>query len=179
LLTCYLPGLASELLQDKYQIPPPSDPTSLLAQHEQGLFADLQQSVTRDSAGATNHRSDHFAQNITPRARDLVQAIGHRFAYESALASGTVRKELLDVWEADCILQDAAWYVENTELTNRGVHERYQDAMESVRPYVNAVIDEWDMERHFGSTPLVSKEHWDGFMGQLPVFGGDGVFDRM
>ena len=146
----------------------------LLAQHEKGLFSDLQQFVARDSEGNTNHRSDHFSQNITPRARDLIQAIGHRFAYESALSSGAVRKELLDVWEADCILQDAAWYVENTELTSRGIHEKYRKAIESARPLLDTVIGEWDMERHFGSTPLVSKEHWDEFMGDLPVFGGEG-----
>jgi hypothetical protein len=170
-----LSGLASELLQDKYQIPPPENPDSLLAKHEKGLFQDLKQFIARDSAGNTNHRSDHFAQTITPRARDLIQAIGHRFAYESALTSGVVRKEVFDVWEADCMLQDAAWYVENTELTNQGIHQRYQKAIESVRPHLDAIIGEWGMEKHFGSTPLVSKEHWDGFMGDLTVFGREGL----
>ena len=78
------------------------------------------------------------------------------------------------MWEADCMLQDAAWYVENTDMTNQGIHTRYQNAIESVRPQLNTIIGEWDMEKHFGSTPLVSKEHWDGFMGDLPVFGGGG-----
>ena len=82
---------------------------------------------------------------------------------------------MLDVWEADCMLQDAAWYVENTGLTNQGIHTRYQNAIESARPQLNTIIAEWDMEKHFGSTPLVSKEHWDEFMGGLTVFGGEGV----
>lgn len=73
------------------------------------------------------------------------------------------------------MLQDAAWYVENTELTNQGIHTRYQKAVESVRPHLNTIIGEWDMEKHFGSTLLISKEHWDGFMGDLPIFGGEGL----
>lgn len=77
------------------------------------------------------------------------------------------------------MLQDAAWYVENTDTTNQGIHAKYQSAIESVRPHLNTIIGEWDMEKHFGSTPLISKEHWDGFMGNLPSFGEEGVSGEM
>jgi hypothetical protein len=60
-------------------------------------------------------------------------------------------------------------------LTNQGIHQRYQKAVESVRPQLDNIIGEWDMEKHFGTTPLVSNEHWDGFMEGLTVFGEEGV----
>jgi acyl-CoA oxidase len=165
-------------LQDKYQLPPPEDPSSLLARHEQGLFDELKQSITRDEDGNTNHRSETFAQTVTPRARDLVQAIGHRFAYESALSSGHIRKELVNVWEADCILQDPAWYVEHAGMTNREIHQKYTTAIECVRPSLGEIMEEFGMEKHFGSIPLVSKEHWDDFIDELPTFANDIVLGK-
>lgn len=77
------------------------------------------------------------------------------------------------------MLQDAAWYVENTDTTNQGIHAKYQSAIESVRPHLNTIIGEWDMEKYFGSTPLISKEHWDGFMEDLPSFGEEGASGEM
>ena len=79
------------------------------------------------------------------------------------------------MWEADCMLQDAVWYVEHTELTGQGIHTRLHKAIESARPHLNTIIGAWDMEKHFGSTPLISKAHWDGLIGDLPIFGREGV----
>ena len=156
------------MLQGKHPLPPADDPETLLAQHERGSFDDLQKYLYRDSKGRSNHRSAAFAQHVTPRARDLVQAIGHRFAYDSA--SRSVRQELLDVWESDCILEDAAWYVEHTGLSNQKLQEKRIWAIERARPHLQSIIDGFDMAKHHGSTPLVSKASSDGFLGELPSF---------
>jgi hypothetical protein len=97
-----------------------------------------------------------------------VQAIGHRFAYDCAY--GTVRQELIDVWESDCMLEDAAWYVEHTGMSNQELQEKRILAIESARPHLQAIIDEFDMGKHHGSTPLVSKEGMAGFVRDLPSF---------
>ena len=97
-----------------------------------------------------------------------MQAIGHRFAYDSA--SGSVRQELIDVWESDCMLEDAAWYVENTGISSRELQEKRILAIERARPHLQAVIDEFDMGKHHGSTPLVSREGLTGFVRELPSF---------
>lgn len=99
-----------------------------------------------------------------------MQAIGHRIAYESACRS--VRQELVDVWESDCILEDAAWYVEHAGMSNRALHERRISAIERARPHLQSIIDGFDMGKHFGTTPLVSKESWAEFVGDLPSFEG-------
>lgn len=158
------------MLQGKFPLPPSDNPEALLAQHERGLFDDLQTYLTRDSKGRSNHRSDAFAQHVTPRARDLVQAIGHRFAYDCA--SGSVREELIDVWESDCMLEDAAWYVEHTDLSNRELQKKRILAIERARPHLQAVIDEFDMAKHHGSTPLVSSDRFAGFVKDLPSYEG-------
>jgi acyl-CoA oxidase len=174
LTCCSLSGLASELLQGRYQFPPSSQPGSMLAKHERGVFDQLQRYLTVNKTGPASHRSDAFAQHVTPRARDLVQAIGHSFFYDSALSSDLVSPELLDVWEADCMLEDAAWYVEHAGMSSENLHRKRILAIERVRPQLQSVIDGFGMEEFFGDTPLVSEEGWDEFVRDLPAF-GDGL----
>ena len=162
--------LASELLQGKYEIPKSENPTSLLARHEQGVFEDLQSHLKDADDGDAKHRSETFAQNVTPRSRELIEAIGQRFAYDSALDLGTVRQELIDVYEAECILQDQAWYVENAGMTSREIRQRYTLALEKARPHMQSIIADFGMAEHFDSTPLVSTEHWNELMHELPSF---------
>jgi acyl-CoA oxidase len=156
------------LLQGKNPLPPSDNPETLLAQHERGLFGDLQKYLSRDSKGRSNHRSDTFAQHVTPRARDLVQAIGHRFAYDAA--SRSVRQELLEVWESDCIVENAAWYVEHAGLSGRELQEKRILAIERARPHLQSIIDGFDMAKHHGLTPLVSQASYDSFLRDLPSF---------
>lgn len=134
------------------------------------MFNSLQQYLVTTDEGRSNHRSDIFAQHVTPRARDLVQAIGHRLAYDSAYQSKSVRQELLDVWEVDCMLEDAAWYVENAGITNQELQESRVLAIERARPHLQSMIDGFDMAKHHGSTPLVSGESFAAFMAALPSF---------
>jgi acyl-CoA oxidase len=170
-LTTLLSGFTSELLQGRYSFPPSTNIDSPLARHERGLFDQLQCYLTGDKTGTTNHRSDLFAQHVTPRARDLIQAIGHRFAYDSALSSDLVSPQLLDVWESDRMIEDAAWYVENAGMSSESLHRKRVLAIERVRPSLQSVIDGFGMEEYFGETPLVSDEGWDGFVRELPGFG--------
>lgn len=171
----FFSGLASELLQGRYSFPPSTNPNSLLARHERGLLDQLKPYLSSSTMGtAANHRSDLFAQHVTPRARDFIHAIGHCFAYDSALSSGLVSRELIEVWESDCMLEDAAWYVENAGMTCESLHRKRVLAIEKVRPHLQSIIHGFEMEEHFGETPLVSEEGWDGFVRDLPGF-GDGL----
>jgi acyl-CoA oxidase len=124
-----------------------------------------------DPTRKRNHRSDGFAQNVTARVRDLIQAIGHRLAYDSVMICGNVRQELIDVWEYNRVLEFAAWYVEQVGMTNREIHQRHVTDIERTRPHLEAIIQDFDIEKHFNSTPLASNEHEDEFMRDLPKFG--------
>ncbi|KAH7079824.1 hypothetical protein FB567DRAFT_552213 [Paraphoma chrysanthemicola] len=162
--------LASELLQGKYTLPPSSTRTSPLARHEQGLMATLGTHLNPNSSSdAPSHRSSLFAQNVTPRAVDLVQAIGHRFAYDSAQDS-SISREFVDVWEADCMLHAAGWYIEHAGFTNAELHSRRVAAIERALPYLEGVIRDWGMEKWFGDIPLTSRAAEEEFLRRLPTF---------
>lgn len=110
-------------------------------------------------------------QYVTPRSREPIKAIGQRFAYYSALDFGTVRQELIDVYEAESILQYQAWYVENAGMNSREIRQRYTSALENSRPHMQSIIADFGMAEHFDSTPLA--KHWDELMNELPSFDGE------
>lgn len=68
------------------------------------------------------------------------------------------------------MLEDAAWYVEHTGMSNRELQEKRILAIETVRPHLQAIIDEFDMDKHHGSTPLASRDGLAGFVKDLPSF---------
>jgi acyl-CoA oxidase len=127
------------------------------------------------SSNASSHRSSLFAQNVTPRAFDLIQAIGHRIAYDSAQDDSSIRREFLNIWEADCMLENAGWYVEHAGLTNAELHSRRVEAMECALPHLEAVIGEWGMEKWFGNVPIASEIAEEEFLRGLPTFEGGGM----
>ncbi|KAF2844685.1 acyl-CoA dehydrogenase NM domain-like protein [Plenodomus tracheiphilus IPT5] len=164
--------LASELLQSN----------SPVALYEQGLLSSLRthlaptpspSTTSPQNTNTTAHRSTTFSRNVTPRAVPLIQAIGHRFAYDSALDNDAVRKELLAVWEADVMLSDAGWYVGNTNVTMEDLHARRVEAVGQALPLLEDVIAEWGMERWFGGVPVVGGRVEEEFLRGLPGFEGE------
>ncbi|KAJ7358021.1 hypothetical protein DFH08DRAFT_687442, partial [Mycena albidolilacea] len=65
--------LVSELLQECYHVPRSTHPSSLLARHGQGLFAENQKNL-RQCGG---HRSVDFNNLVLPKSELIVRAIGH------------------------------------------------------------------------------------------------------
>ena len=59
---------------------------------EQGVFGE-----SRALAEKFGHRSQIFADHILPRSKELVEAIGHRMAYEAAVAED-VPQPLIDLY---------------------------------------------------------------------------------
>lgn len=57
------------------------------------------------------------------------------------------------------------------ETYEPAIQAKHVAAVERTRPHLEAIIQEFDMERYFGSTPLVSSEAEDEFMRGLPAFG--------
>lgn len=159
------------MLQGKYELPPSEHPCSPLAKHEIGLFEELRLFLKDDKGRRLDHRSEMFSQHVTPRAVELITSIGHRFAYDIAKSTGSVRQELIDVWEADCMLENAAWYIENMGITASQMREKHVTSIRRMRPLLPEILAEFDMERHCSSTPLISKRHWDDLMASLPSFG--------
>ncbi|KAJ7461834.1 acyl-CoA dehydrogenase NM domain-like protein [Mycena galericulata] len=155
--------LATEILLNRYSIIPSADPDSLLAKHEIGIFDSCRERLARMSS----HRSADFSRLILPQATRLVEAVGHRIAYDAAVSLG-VEKCLLDLYVVSCIKVDPAWYSEH------GITQHAQLDMESAA--IEAVLPRmWDLIKDMGVdaysiAPIISQDRWDRLVASLETF---------
>lgn len=158
---------ATELLLGRYEVPTASDPKSLLARHERGLFDELRGAL----AGMSNHRSQEFDRSILPECVGLIQAIGHRIAYEAAVQSD-VDSCLVDLYVISCVRLDPAWYVEVIGLSRLEQREMESRAVDSVFLRLEEFLSKTEVEPYI-SAPFVSNEKWESYLGTLITFGKD------
>ncbi|CAA7262230.1 unnamed protein product [Cyclocybe aegerita] len=154
--------LASELLLGRYSLPPSSDPTSLLAQHEQGLLEEYRGLLKTIG----HHRSADFDRLILPECLALVQAIGHRMAYDAAVAKG-VEKYILDLYVASCLKLDPSWYVEKLSIPRSQIREMEALAVDAVFPHLEDLLGRLGVEPYI-TAPIVSDENWAEFVKSIP-----------
>jgi hypothetical protein len=143
-------------------MPPAKDPTSYIAQHEQGLLDELHRMTKNISGG---HRGEEFNRLILPRSQELVQAIGYRIAYEAAIEAG-VHSELVALYEIWVILQDTSWFVQHLGLTRERIFEIEAERLSAVLPRIDALLDDTGAEPYC-TAPIISQTSWDNFLGQL------------
>ena len=158
-------GLASELLLARYALESSTNPDSPLAKHEAGLFSELRAAL----AVAPSHRSAVYDKQVLPRSLPLIQAIGHRIAYDAA-REAQVDGPLLDLFEVASMLQDEAWYVEQLGMTRAQLREREARAIEAVFPHLEEYLSRMDVAPYIVA-PIVSEEKWERFLDNLQVFG--------
>ena len=158
-------GLASELLLARYALESPTYPDSPLAKHEAGLFSELRAAL----AVAPSHRSAVYDQQVLPRSLPLIQAIGHRIAYDAA-REAQVDGPLLDLFEVASMLQDEAWYVEQLGMTRAQLREREARAIEAAFPHLEEYLSRMELAPYVPA-PIVSEEKWERFLDNLQVFG--------
>ncbi|KAJ3515201.1 hypothetical protein NLJ89_g1901 [Agrocybe chaxingu] len=100
-----------------------------------------------------HHRSADFDRLILPECLAFVQAIGHRMAYDAAVAKG-VDKCLIDLYVASCVRLDPSWEMEARAVDDVYPHlEEYLGRL-GVEPYITA--------------PIVSDEKWAEFVESIP-----------
>lgn len=158
-------GLASELLLGRYQMPPARDPSSLLARHEKGLFDECR---TIMQGMNKSHRSDEFNCLILPRCQALVEAIGHRMAYEAAVQAG-VQPDLLALYEAGVVMLDSSWYVQHAGLSREAQFNTESHALNAVLPQLEKMLDDTGAEPYV-TAPILSQEAWDAFVAGLDTY---------
>ncbi|TCD65983.1 hypothetical protein EIP91_001930 [Steccherinum ochraceum] len=138
--------LITELLQDRYALPAPRDPTSVLAQHETHLFI----SKCAIMASSPISRSDTTNRLILPHCQPLVEAIGHRMAYEAAVSAG-VSQDLIDMYLVSVVKLDAGWYIEYLGMTGKQIEEMECSAVDRLvgndgGKKVEALVDAFGVE---------------------------------
>lgn len=168
-------GFASELLLGKYTLPATTNPTSLLAQHEAGLFKELRALISI----MPHHYSPAFDRSILPECMNLIQAIGHRMAYDAAIARG-MDPALIELYVASCIKLDSAWYVENLNaaagfgisgLSRMEQREMEAKAVDRVYERMEEFLGRMDVE-HVITAPCVTEEAWKEYVEGLETFTG-------
>ena len=164
-------GLVNELLLGRYALPAPADPASLLAQHEAGLFKELRAIV----ASVPHHRSAEVNRRVMPYCQPAMEAIGHRMAYDAAVAAG-VRPCLVDLYVANVVKLDPAWYAEHAGLSRAAQLAAEEAAHDAVFPLLGELVSEMDVFAYMHA-PIVSDGAWDAFVGGLKVFRGSAYVD--
>lgn len=156
------------MLQGQYSVPSPKDPNSLLASHELGLFEESRAVLS----SCSHHRSNEVNRLVLPQCQAIIEAMGHRMAYEAAVAAG-VQKDLIDLYVASVVKLDLAWYSENAGFGRRALAELETKALDAVLPQLGSLVGRMGMEPWI-SSKIVSDERWDAFVASLPVFDGNG-----
>jgi acyl-CoA oxidase len=151
---------------------PPTDPTCLIARHEAGMVDECRSIMSRMDAG---HRSEEFNRLILPLCQPLVEAIGHRMAYEAAVKTN-VHRDLLALYEVGIINQDPSWYVEHAGLSRQVLREMEDRAATAALPMLEKFLNETDAAPYCMS-PIASDSSWGRFVDKLPCYSGDAVCD--
>ncbi|PYI11763.1 acyl-CoA dehydrogenase NM domain-like protein [Aspergillus sclerotiicarbonarius CBS 121057] len=165
--------LATELLLGRCSVPAARHPCSLLARHEAGLLAENRDLLRTMPHG---HRSEKYNNLILPRCRPLVEAIGHRMAYDAALDAG-VDRDLLSLYEAGVVQLDASWYVEHGLLSRMEIVSMEEQAADAILPRLEGVLDRLEPQVHC-TAPLGSASRWGEFLDQLTVYKGESGYRR-
>ncbi|CAI7626727.1 unnamed protein product [Penicillium glandicola] len=145
--------LASELLIDRYQMPPPKDHSSLISQHEASLFSEARDLLQQGAKGA--HRSERFNRDILPLALPLVEAVGHRMAYEASL-DANIDLDLLKLYEIGVVKEDSAWYVEQGGLSRGVQREMEARAVDALLPQMKDLLLASGVQA-YSNAPMTSK----------------------
>lgn len=167
--------LVTEMLQGRYKVPAPIHAQSILAQHEAGLFQECRGVLVQ----AKHHRSDAVSKHVLPQCQPIIEAIGHRMAYDAARAAG-LDKSIIDLYEVSAAKLDGAWYAEHAGVTRSMLYTRESDAVDALLPQLGTLVSALRVEPWI-TAPIISDDRWDGFVGSCEVYGGNApsasVFD--
>lgn len=156
----YSTGLASEILGNKYSLPKATDPSGLLARRESQAMAEANTTLA-EIGGYGVHRGPAFNRYILPRSRPLIEAVGHRMAYEAAKEAGISHK-ILRIYEAQCVGSTPSSVVET--MDQNALADLYEEFLMEIMPQFedSEVAD-------YLTAPIVSDESWDAFFESLPT----------
>lgn len=165
-------GLAVELCLGKYAMPPATKPDCLLARYEVGL---AEEALTIIESIPEGHRSQEFNRLLIPLCRPIVEAIGNRMVYETALAAGVVDPNLLALYEVGAIKENLSWYIEHGLLTRAKVREMENDALDAIGPRLSEMLDCLSIAPYV-KVPILEDSSWTDFARGLEDFKGNAEY---
>ncbi|KAE8557110.1 hypothetical protein EYB25_001816 [Talaromyces marneffei] len=164
--------LASELIIGRYEVPPPNDLSSPIAQHEAALMTEAKQHLMLIGG---MHRSEEFNRNILPLSLPLIQAIGHRMALEAA-KEANIDTKLINLYESGVIIDDSAWYTEQGGISRLAQKEVEAQAADALLPEMEKLVFNTGAAL-YSNAPMASEKVWNVFVSELETFSGEASFD--
>jgi len=160
---------AVDLALGRVTPPRSSNPKSRLACHEEAVISQLRSHL---HGGPGSHRNPEVEAAILPLCVPLIQAVGHRMAYDAAIEA-SVDPVLIDIFVASVILTDSAWY---SEATDPAVHlsrsEQSEMQLNACKKGVGR-LEEWlaklEIEPYV-LAPIVNEEKWEAHEQRLDTF---------
>lgn len=93
-------------------------------------------------------------------------------AYDAAVAAG-VQQDLIDLFVASAVKEDAAWYSENVSFYRRDLVDLEAKALDAVLPQLATLVKKMGMEPWITSK-IITQGAWDSFLETCEDFEGDG-----
>ncbi|KAK7060954.1 hypothetical protein VNI00_000689 [Paramarasmius palmivorus] len=156
--------LAFELAMGRCTIPL-STTKSDLASHEFGLLREFRAAMVQ-----RGRSRDELNNNLLPKCLPLIEAIGHRMAYESA-ASGGVPLDLLRLYEVGVVGIDLPWYMDHTSWTRTSHFDAEQKALDDVLQNLDLHLENTGAEP-YARAAMLSDSTWSKFVDSLRVYTG-------
>ncbi|KAJ8487671.1 hypothetical protein ONZ45_g14251 [Pleurotus djamor] len=156
---------AVEILLGRIQLPPVVNSESTLARHEASIIQELRGILSTLS----DHRTEEFERLVLPRCQPLLQAVGHRIAYDSA-CKDNIDEDLINLYVSQCYKQDAGWYAESGGVSVAEQRKLEIDSASRLLPQLDNLLVLLGNDEGI-TAPMVSDELWDKFVQSLPSHG--------
>ncbi|KAJ8487674.1 hypothetical protein ONZ45_g7500 [Pleurotus djamor] len=156
---------AIEIVLSRIELPPASEPDSMLAQHEDAMIQELREKLFT----MAHHRSEEFEKWVLPRCQPLLEAIGHRIAYESA-RKDHIDEDLVNLYVSHCFKQDPGWYTERGGLSVLDQRKLEIESITRLLPRLDDLLNLLGQDDGI-TAPIVSDDRWEKFTQSLPVHG--------
>ena len=153
-------------------MPPPQDPNSLIARHEAALFAEARDHL---KIFGGNQRSEQFNRNILPLSLSLIEALGHRMAFEAA-REAKIDPKLLALYKSGVVKEDSPWYAEQGGVSRQAQQEMEAQAVDALLPFLADLVHETGAQP-FSNAPIASERLWNEFISELETFSGEASLD--
>ncbi|KAF9478470.1 hypothetical protein BDN70DRAFT_808726 [Pholiota conissans] len=163
---------AVEILIGRIKLPKSRYPDSLLARHEASIFQELRDAL---ATRFKHHRDPEFQALVLPQCQGLIEAVGHRMAYDAAVADG-LDQRILDMFVASVVREDRSWYSEAGGLSRAKQVDFERSAMKAMLPSLDALLTELRIE-NYCHAPIISEEGWQKYVDGLPTFKSIDVID--
>ena len=115
----------------------------------------------RAALSASGHRNPETEAILLPQCQGLIEAIGHRMAYDAAVEEG-LDQHLIDTYVSHVISVDPSWYSEEAGIP-RSVQKKMElESTTASFKHLESLLERLDVDSYV-TAPIVSDERWEAY----------------